>query len=77
MSHGRAAEPAPRGEGDGALPPNPAVELSRNMLLAQDDSRMPGVHLVVDGIAESLKDGSVDAGYLNRGDDDDEPWSNL
>jgi hypothetical protein len=54
-----------------------AVELSRNMLLAQDDSRMPGVHPVVDGIAESLKDGSVDAGYLTSGDDDDEPWSNL
>ena len=54
-----------------------AVELSRNMLLAQDDSRMPGGHPIVDGTAEPFKDGSVDAGYSTSGDDDDEPWSNL
>jgi hypothetical protein len=55
-----------------------AVELSRNMLLAQADSRVPDGHPVVDGTAEPLHDGSMDAGDLGGHPVDDfEPWSNI
>ncbi len=54
-----------------------AVEVSRNVLLSQADSRMQGGHRVVDGTAEPVQEVSVDSGDYPSGDDDDEPWSNI
>ncbi|MGB8379640.1 MAG: hypothetical protein WCG47_00100 [Dermatophilaceae bacterium] len=55
-----------------------AVEVSRNVLLAHTDSRRPNGHPVVQGTAEPVQEGNVNAGCPNSGDDDDdEPWSNL
>lgn len=55
-----------------------AVELSRNVLLPQADSRIQGGHQVVAGTAEPVRNGSIEAGDLGGHPVDDfEPWSNI